>query len=169
MNLKWIGGVLCFAISLSLGWMAGRSERERTEQCEAFLELFIYIQNQVGYFLAPTKLMYKNFRHEILEKTGFPAALCAHEEDEVYFDAWERALRDCRDGLKLSEEQYEIVRSFGACIGKSNEELQLKHLEYYTKAMRAETEKQKKQMQKNIKLYRTLGFSAGAAILILLI
>ena len=37
------------------------------------------------------------------------------------------------------------------------------------KEMRAETEKQRAQMQKNIKLYRTLGFSAGAAILILVI
>lgn len=167
--MKWIGGILCFFISVAIGWMAGNSERERTEQCEAFLDFFVYIQNQVGYFLAPTKLMYQNYRHAALEKTGFFAALRSHEGDEVYFDVWERALSACRENLKLSAAQYEIVRSFGACIGKSNEELQLKHLAYYTEAMRAETERQKQQMQKNIKLYRTLGFSAGAAILILVI
>ena len=167
--LKWIGAILCFLTSLSLGWMAGKNERKRTEECEAFLELFIYIQNQVGYFLAPTKLMYKNFHHEVLRKTGFLDALCAHESDEVYFDVWENALESPRKNLNLSDDQFEIVRSFGACIGKSNEELQIKHLEYYTKALRKETEKQKMQMQKNIKLYRTLGFSVGAAILILVI
>lgn len=167
--MKWIGALLCFFTSLSLGWMAGKNERKRTEECEAFLELFIYIQNQVGYFLAPTKLMYKNFHHEILQRTGFLDALCAHESDEVYFDVWENALEFSRRNLNLSEGQFEIVRSFGACIGKSNEELQIKHLEYYTKALRKETEKQKMQMQKNIKLYRTLGFSVGAAILILVI
>ena len=70
---------------------------------------------------------------------------------------------------RLTEVQYEIVRAFGSCIGKSNEALQLKHLEYYSRAMRTATEKQKAQMQKNIKLYRTLGFSVGAAILILVI
>ena len=167
--MKWIGAFLCFLTSLSIGWMAGKNERKRTEECEAFLELFVYIQNQVGYFLAPTKLMYKNFHHDVLKKTGFLDALCAHESDEVYFDAWETALRESRGNLQLSEAQFEMVRSFGACIGKSNEELQLKHLEYHTKAFRAETERQKKQMEKNIKLYRTLGFSAGAAILILVI
>ena len=167
--MKWIGAVLCFCTSVALGWMAGKNEKVRTAQCEAFVELFVYIQNQVGYFLAPTKLMYKNFHNDVLQKTGFPEALCAHEEDEVYFDVWERALRDCKDRLNLSEAQYEIVRAFGSCIGKSNEELQLKYLEYYTKEMRAETEKQRAQMQKNIKLYRTLGFAAGAAILILVI
>jgi stage III sporulation protein AB len=71
--------------------------------------------------------------------------------------------------MKLSEAQYEIVRAFGSCIGKSNEELQLKHLEYYTKAMRAETEKQKAVLEKNVKLYRTLGFAIGAAIVIFVI
>jgi stage III sporulation protein AB len=168
-DLKWIGAVLCFCISVAVGWTAGRNEKERTAQCEAFVEFFAYIQNQVGYFLAPTKLMYKNFRHDVLQKTGFLDALCAHENDEVYFDVWKRALNDCKDGLKLSEAQYEIVYAFGSCIGKSNEALQLKHLEYYSRAMRTATEKQKAQMQKNIKLYRTLGFSVGAAILILVI
>ena len=167
--MKWIGAVLCFCVSVTLGWMAGKNEKVRTAQCEAFLEFFVYIQNQVGYFLAPTKLMYKNFHNGVLEKTGFPEALCAHEEDEVYFDVWERALHDCKEHMNLSEKQFEIVRAFGSCIGKSNEQLQLKYLEYYTKEMRAETEKQRAQMQKNIKLYRTLGFAAGAAILILVI
>ena len=167
--MKWIGAVLCFCASVAVGWMAGKNEKVRTAQCEAFLEFFVYIQNQVGYFLAPTKLMYKSFHSETLQKTGFLEALCAHEKDEVYFDVWERALCECKENLNLSESQYETVRSFGACIGKSNEELQMKHLEYYTREMRKETEKQRAQMQKNIKLYRTLGFSAGAAVLILVI
>ena len=82
--MKLIGALLCFAVSLSAGMLAGKSERERTAQCEAFLELFIYVQNQVSYFLAPTKWMYKNFRNDVLGKTGFLDALSAHESDEVY-------------------------------------------------------------------------------------
>ena len=167
--MKWIGAAICFCISVAMGCTAGKNEKVRTEQCEAFLEFFVYIQNQVGYFLAPTKLIYKNFRNDVLQRSGFLDALCVHEGDDVYFNVWERALADCKDRLRISDAQYEIVRAFGSCIGKSNEELQLKHLEYYAKAMRTETERQKKQMQKNIKLYRTLGFSAGAAILILVI
>ena len=62
--MKWIGAVICFCISVVLGCTAGKNEKVRTEQCEAFLEFFVYIQNQVGYFLAPTKLIYKNFRND---------------------------------------------------------------------------------------------------------
>ena len=107
--MKWIGALLFFLISLSFGWMAGKNEKKRTEECEAFLEFFVYIQNQVSYFLAPTKLMYKNFHNEVLKKNGFLDALCAHESDEVYFDVWENALRESRGNLKLSEEQFEIL------------------------------------------------------------
>ena len=167
--MKFLGAMLCFLASFGIGFSAGKNERIRTAECEAFLELFVYIQNQVGYFLAPTKLMYQNFHNEVLEKTGFLEALTSHEKDEVYFDVWTDALARTRASMKLSEAQYEIVRAFGSSIGKSNEELQLKHLEYYTKAMRAETEKQKAVLEKNVKLYRTLGFAIGAAIVIFVI
>ncbi|MBS6446065.1 MAG: stage III sporulation protein AB [Clostridiales bacterium] len=167
--VKLVGAALCFLTSFLIGIFAGKNERERTAQCEAFLELFEYVKNQVGFFLAPTKLIYKSFDNEVLAETGFLAALSSHENDEVYFDAWQTALDECRSGIKLNKAQYEIVRAFGACIGKSNEQLQMKNFDYYIKMMTAETEKQKAEMAKNIKLYRTIGFTVGAAIAILVI
>ena len=169
MCVKLAGAAICFLTSVLIGFFAGKNERERTAQCEAFLEFFEYVKNQVGFFLAPTKLIYKNFENPILAETGFLAALSAHEQDEVYFDTWQTALSECRTRLKLTRTQYEIVNAFGGCIGKSNEQLQLNSFDYYIKAMTAETAKQKEEMKKNIKLYRTLGFTVGAAIAILII
>lgn len=167
--VKLVGAALCFLTSFLIGIFAGKKERERTAQCEAFLELFEYVKNQVGFFLAPTKLIYKSFENKVLADTGFLAALSSHENDEVYFDAWQAALHECRGNIMLNQAQFEIVKAFGACIGKSNEQLQMKNFDYYIKAMTAETEKQKAEMNKNIKLYRTIGFTVGAAIAILVI
>ncbi len=108
-------------------------------------------------------------KNEVLDRAGFLSALRSHETDEVYFDVWCSALESCRKNLHLNDIQFEIVKAFGACIGKSNEELQMKKLEYYTKALAAETEKQKSEMKKNIKVYRTLGFSVGAMAMILVL
>ncbi len=165
--MKFAGAILCFAASFVLGIAAGKRERERTEECVAFLELFTYIQNQIGYFFAPTKLIYQNMQNDVLSRVGFLEALLAHENDEVYFDVWNSALESCKSKLHLTESQFSIVQAFGSCIGKSNEELQLKNLTYYTNAMEAEAEKQKSEMKKNIKVYRTLGFAVGAAAVIL--
>jgi stage III sporulation protein AB len=167
--MKLLGAFVCFLVSLLWGISAGKTERARTAECEAFLELFSYIQNQIGYFFAPTKLIYKNIENEVLSRVGFLQALATHEADEVYFDVWKSALRVCKGNLHLTEAQFTIVQGFGACVGKSNEELQLKTMPYYTKALAAETEKQKSEMKKNIKVYRTLGFAVGAAMVILVV
>ena len=69
--IKLVGAVLCFLTSFLIGIFAGKKERERTAQCEAFLELFEYVKNQVGFFLAPTKRIYQSFEpslFSVLEK-----------------------------------------------------------------------------------------------------
>ncbi|MBQ8419581.1 MAG: stage III sporulation protein AB [Clostridia bacterium] len=167
--MRLLGAFVCFLVSLSWGISAGKTERARTAECEAFLELFAYIQNQIGYFFAPTKLIYKHIENDVLSRVGFLQALATHETDEVYFDVWTSALNACKGNLHLTEAQLAIVQGFGACIGKSNEELQLKTMAYYTRALAAETEKQKSEMKKNIKVYRTLGFAVGAATVILVV
>ena len=167
--MKWIGAALCFAVSVALGMTAGKKERARTEECFAFLTLFTYIQNQIGYFFAPTKMIYRNIQNEVLEGVGFLRALAEHEDDEVYYNVWQDALASCRERLHLTKTQFEIVESFGSCIGKSNEDLQLKSLAYYKEALASEAERQKTEMKKNIKIYRTLGFAVGTAAMILVL
>lgn len=167
--MRLIGALCCFLTCFLAGILAGKKEKQRTAECEAFLTLFEYVKNQVDYFLAPTKVIYRNFENEILSQTGFLDALCAHESDEVYFNAWQDALNSCKGRFTLTKGQMEIVLAFGSCIGKSHEKLQINSFEYYIKAMTAETARQKDEMKKNMKLYRTLGFSIGAAIAILLI
>lgn len=167
--MRLAGAILLFLASLFVGIQAGKNERRRTAECEAFLSLFRHVKNQVGYFLAPTKQIYRSFDSGILAECGFLGALVAHEGDEVYYNAWQEALDACRGALHLSEGQMKVVEAFGACIGKSNEELQMKNFDYYIGEMTAITEGQKAEMQKNIKLYRTLGFAVGAAIAILVI
>ncbi len=165
--MKLVGALVCFCVSVMIGAMAGKTERTRTEECTAFSELFTYIQNQIGYFSAPTKLIYRGVQSDVLSRIGFLEALVSHEQDAVYFDVWGMALASCQGRLHLTASQYEIVRNFGACIGKSNEDLQMKRLDYYRQAMAAETEKQKAEMKKNIKVSRTLGFAVGTAAVIL--
>lgn len=167
--MRLLGALLLFGASFLAGVLAGKNERRRTAECEAFLALFRHVKNQVGYFLTPTKQIYRSFDSEVLRGCGFLGALAAHEGDEVYYDAWQAALLASRGGLHLSEEQMKVVEAFGACIGKSNEALQMKNFDYYIGEMTVITERQKAEMQKNIKLYRTLGFAVGAAVGILVV
>lgn len=166
--LKYIGALVVFASCTLSGLTLCEREKLKLRQCEAFLSLFEYVKNQIHYFLAPTKQIYRGFEDPVLAKAGFLAKLC-EESGGVYRNNWIDAFEACGESFCLSPAQAEIVKAFGSHIGKSNEPMQMRNFEYCIKSMEAETAKQRALCEKNTKLYRTLGFTLGAMAALLLI
>lgn len=166
--MKYIGAVMIFISVFALGISAGDREKRRLKECEEFLRFFEYVRNQVGYFLMPTKLIYRGFESDVLSRTGFLSALCDVEHDEVYYDAWTKAFDTCEGRMTLSPEEKAIVRGFGAGIGKSDEHLQMKNFDLGISQMKDEIENLKCETSKSVKVYTVLGFAAGAAAVILI-
>ena len=167
--MRIIGAVLVFFAAFSCGLFAGKYEQKRIDEAEAFLSLFEYIKNQVGYFLTPTKLIYRGFENATLSDVGFLEKLRSHENDEIYFDVWGEAFRACEDALHLSAEEKKIVLGFGECIGKSDGNMQISRFDYYIVLLTSELENARTVVAKNKKVYRTIGFAVGAMAAILLI
>ena len=125
--MRIIGAVLVFFAAVCCGLFAGKYEQKRIDEAEAFLSLFEYIKNQVGYFLTPTKLIYRGFENVTLSDVGFLEKLRSHENDEIYFDVWGEAFRACEDALHLSAElekartetlkNKKVYRTIGFAIG----------------------------------------------------
>ena len=167
--MRLAGAALLFLFFSLGGCFAGERAKKRLSQCEAFLEFFEYIKNQVEFFLTPTKVMYRNFSNPVLEACGFLPALRSHENDEVYCNVWRASLKHCEKALLMSEKQLALARDFGDCIGKSHGQIQANSFDFYIAEMRAEIAKEKTESAKNAKLYRTLGIAAGACAAILVI
>ncbi|MBE6654414.1 MAG: hypothetical protein E7608_03020 [Ruminococcaceae bacterium] len=167
--MRTAGAFLLFIFCTFAGFLCGNKEKEKLCECEAFLSLFEYVKHQVDYFFTPTKLIYRNFSNDILEKRGFLPLLRSHEDDEVYMDVWRTSFEACRKQFDLSASQADIVFGFGECIGKASAALQSTNFDYYILMMGEEIKKQRAENEKNIKLYRTLGMAAGALAAILVI
>lgn len=167
--MKILGAAVLFLFFSLLGCYAGEREKKRLSECEAFLELFEYIKNQVNFFLTPTKVMYRTFSNKVLEDCGFLPTLRSHENDEVYHNVWRISLQTHKKNLKLTPDQFDLILEFGDCIGKSNGQIQTNSFDYYIAELKKEIEKEKIQSEKNAKLYRTLGITAGACAAILII
>lgn len=165
--MRIAGAAVLFLFFSLIGFYAGEKEKRRLAECEAFLEFFEYIKNQVNYFLTPTKVMYRCFSSEILEECGFLPALRSHEDDEIYRDVWRISLQSCEKNLRITKKQKSLILEFGDCIGKSNGDIQTASFDYYISEMRAQVETEKQEGAKNAKLYRTLGITAGACAAIL--
>ena len=167
--MKLAGAVLIFVFFSLLGIYKGDYEKKRLSECEAFAELFEYIKNQGRFFLTPTKVMYRNFENDLLEKSGFLPELRSHEKDDIYCNVWNVSFEKCMKYFHLTEKQRSLIMDFGDVIGKSNGEIQMQSFDYYISMLKNETEKQRAETEKNIKLYRTLGIAAGACAAILII
>ena len=167
--MRIAGALFLFAFFCLLGIYAGEREKQRLAECEAFSELFGYIKNQINYFLTPTKVMYRNFSNKVLEECGFLPALRSHENDEVYHGIWRASLESCKKDLLVRGRCMELILDFGECIGKSHGQIQTNSFDYYIAEMKNIIEKEKTESEKNIRLYRTLGITAGACAAILAI
>ncbi len=167
--MRAAGAFLLFVFCTLAGFLCGNKEKEKLCECEAFLSLFEYVKHQIDYFFTPTKLIYRNFSNETLEKKGFLPLLRSHEADEVYMDVWRVSFEACKNHFALSASQRDIVFGFGECIGKASAALQSTNFDYYILMMEEEIKKQRAENEKNIKLYRTLGMAAGALAAILVI
>ncbi|MGN1095645.1 MAG: stage III sporulation protein AB, partial [Eubacteriales bacterium] len=147
----------------------GEREKRRLSECEAFLDLFEYVKNQIHFFLTPTKEIYRGYENDTLEKCGFLAELRSHENDEVYEDIWRISFEKIKSKLSLSDKQRSIIKSFGDYIGKTSGKIQTNSFDYCIGELTSEINRQRMETEKNIKLYRTLGIAAGACAAILII
>ncbi len=167
--MRIAGAVLVFAFFTLAGFMRAGKERDKLLECEAFLCLFEYVKSQIDYFLTPTKVIYRNFTNDILEKKGFLPLLRSHENDAVYCDIWRTSFEATKKNFNFSRSQSELIVGFGESIGKASAVLQSTSFDYYIERMSKEIAAQRTESEKNIKLYRTLGLAAGALAAILLI
>ena len=163
--MKTVGVLMIFVCCTAGGFVLAGREKEKLSECEAFLRLFLYVRNQIQYFLSPTRQIFEEFRDTVLEENGFLPLLRA-ERQGVYQSNWTAALDGCR--FTGDNETKNIIREFGEAIGKSNRDMQIASFDYDIKLLTEKTERIRSSLEKNMRLYRAMGFALGAAAAILL-
>ena len=163
-------GALIILVSFSLvGAYFGEAKKRGARECAAFLELLRYARLKVSMLDTPTKEIFRGFENETLDKCGFLQRLCIAEGDEIYFNAFTRAFDSVAGSLSMEDDAKTLVRSFGDVIGKSEREEQLGKMDEISASLEELTKKAAAQATKDSKIYKTLGFSLGAVIFILLL
>lgn len=160
-SVKLAGALLIFATSLYLSAQIGLLAQRRMRQTEAFLALLRYIKAQVACFKTPVAEIYQSFQNRVLEECGFLAALRERGLGE--------ALDTCEGALFLSEAEFELLHAFADELGRGFQEEQLDSCDYHIGALEAHYAKQKEELPKRCKIYRTLVLTAGIMLIILLI
>ena len=99
-------------------------------------------------------------------QAGLP--LVAESADKPFAQEWERVVSRIPRSFSLREEDVSLLLRFGAQLGKTDLDGQLRHLSLTASELEALITESEDAMSRKSKLYKTLGFFAGASTAILL-
>ncbi len=162
MLLKIIGCLLMVLTGTAAGWSCAVRLKRRRD----------FLLRLRGFLSAMTTgLRYRNtdvftLTAQSARQAGLP--LVAESADKPFAQEWERVVSRIPRSFSLREEDVSLLLRFGAQLGKTDLDGQLRHLSLTASELEALITESEDAMSRKSKLYKTLGFFAGASTAILL-
>ncbi|MDP4087760.1 MAG: stage III sporulation protein SpoIIIAB [Bacillota bacterium] len=171
--IKTMGAILIIGASSVIGFIFAETLRRRLNQLKELQGALVQLQNEIFYTRTDlpeaclkVALKSKNPINTIFEKVS--EELSGNDMDSVYA-AFQYALKVNEGGLNLTKEDKEILLDLSKALGDSDMEGHRKIFNLAEYNIKTRIEALEQNVDKNMKMYRYLGFSAGAALAIILI
>lgn len=169
--IKLTGCVLLFVSCSALGFLKSSSFKARSRELENILELIRLLRVEISYKKEP---LARTFRNVSLSKPcWFSDMLLACSEaldrHSALQNAWKTALDQQGAESPLETQDLEILRDMALGLGKSDIEGQNRILEPVELRIADRLQKAKQQEERQGRMYKGLGISAGIIIVILII
>lgn len=171
--LKLLGALLVICGSTAVGFFYSEKFKNRTQQLNEFLRCLYQLQNEIVYTHTNLPEGLKN-----LSKTStFPigkffkeiSELLENNKVDTVFDAFTQGFEIEKNEMFLEKEDIEVIMNFSKTLGESDIEGHKKIFSLVVENLKKQTQISENIMYKNVKMYRALGFSTGAALIILLL
>lgn len=169
---KLIASVFIVFSAGAAGVVVANSFALRPEQLKQVRSALGMLETEISYALTPLP--------EALERVGrriggwagdFFAAVSTYLKDDqgpATGEAWKMALGGLRDEVCLNESDLDILGNFGYCLGVSDREDQIKNLKLVQEQLRNQEYNAEKLREANQRMWRTMGFLGGLAVVFIL-
>lgn len=170
---KIVGSLMVFIGCLSWGFLYADKFRKRSKELTELERCINELQNEVTYTYTPIpEILYKISRKSI-EPIGaifenISTKLRHHKVDSVY-EAFYETFKSQKDSININEEDINIMLDLSKSLGQSDVEGQKRIIELTLYNLRRQSSLAKENMDKNIKMYRYLGLTIGATLVIMFV
>ena len=168
--IRYAGMILIAAACTACGFIFSGNIRQRLRQLEIFIKFFDEIIKYVEIYKYPVEKIFNIYDES--ELNFFIDKLRKHGRiDGVYKNPWLIALQECKDKglIFFKEQELNIMKKFGACLGVGRAEEQLVQLNLYADKLKEIYANESERELNHAKLYRWSGGLVGLLICILLI
>lgn len=171
--IKFIGFILIVASTTALGFAYADNFKRRVRELKEVQRAVYILKNEINFThsLLPDALYKASIKcaspiKDILNRIS--ELLLTNEEDSVY-ECFKQSFKGYSEKLSLKEEDISIILDLAKTLGETNIE---GHNEIFTltlDSLEKAISKAELNEQKNVKMYRYLGFSFGTMIAIILL
>ena len=168
--IKYAGMILIAVLCTACGFLFSDNIKYKQKQLENFIKFFDNIIKYIKIYKYPVEKIFAVYHDEGLE--FFLDKLKKNGRiNGIYKNPWEISLQECRDEglIFFKNEEFKIIKEFGARLGTGRAEEQLAHMNLYADKLKKIYKEESVGELNLAKLYRWSGGLIGLFICILLI
>lgn len=173
MFLKIVGGLLVVSASGLLGILFSNRLSIRYKELNNLRRYMQMLETEVIYGATPLPAALRNIsdKAEGLISRFFSTISDSLEDRSFYTvrDAWTYSAEAVLKDSSLDRADIELVKSFGNILGCSDREDQKKHFELFYLQIKHQESAAQEEINRSAKMYRSLGFLLGIAVVVVLI
>ena len=169
--MKWLGAALILAASTLLGLTMANRYRERPRQLRQLKVALQSLEAEIVYGLTPLKEAAENIAKQIQHPLADMFASFAgrlEDGESSVAEAWSESLEAVWPHTCLEKEEFEILKQFGATLGRHDRDHQQKQIKLTILHLEREEMEAKDAQMRNEKMMKSLGILAGLLFIILL-
>lgn len=173
MILKLIGSTLIVLSSSLIGYIYGKSYKERLENLIYLENCIKILETEIMYGASPLPEALENVYNKGNQKVSFIFALISKalkkNKDGDVLECFLTVVENMKKDLNLKKEDIEVFLNLGRTIGSSGRKDQEKNFKLILAQIKALQKEARLEKEKNEKLFKNLGFLSGLAIVIILL
>lgn len=171
--LKTIGCLLILSASTIGGFVYGELFKKRVKELNELERCITQLQSEIEYTYTPLPEALSNVAlksNEPIKDIFMKASKLLHSNKvETVHEAFIKSINDKRSNLSLKKEDINLILDLSKSLGESDIEGHKRMFSLSVNNLKKKISEAELLMNKNLKMYRYLGFSIGAMIVIVLI
>lgn len=171
--IKFLGAIIVLLSSSLTGYLYGENLRHRVENLKEFQRTIYYLKNEITY---NHSLLYnalitvsENAKKPVSSTLKEIAALLNENACDSVYDAFDKIFKKNKDKLKFNKDDIAIFLNLSKTLGEISLDGQEDMFDLVTINLSEDIDNAEEYLKKNLKMYRYLGFTIGAMVIIILI
>ncbi|QUH26648.1 stage III sporulation protein SpoIIIAB [Serpentinicella alkaliphila] len=172
MIVKLIISTLIVGCSTLIGVIYAKSYTERTKLLNNIIGTLQMLESEIVYSATPLPLLLKKIskrsKSEIAKIFSKTVEILEKKDGQTFSDAWQLAIKEETKHSVLKKEDIELLIQLGNSLGISDIDDQVKHIRLAMEEIKRSYEQSIVEQNKNVQLYKNLGFLFGISVVIIL-